>query len=51
MSRIQASSLDISTTRIEGESTARQCSNCASDTATVTGSLRLITSATAANAC
>ena len=51
MSRIQASSVDISTTRIEGESSERACSNCASETAIVTGSEALIASATAAKAC
>ncbi len=48
MSRIHASSVEISTTRIDGESTERQCSNWASETATVTGSQTLIASATAA---
>jgi len=48
MSRIQASSVEISTTRIAGESSERQCSNWASETATVTGSEALIASATAA---
>ena len=48
MSRIQASSVEISTTRIDGESTERQCSNWPSDTAMVTGSEALIASATAA---
>ena len=50
MSRIQESSVVSSTTRIEGDSTERQWSNCASETAIVTGSLTLIASATAANA-
>ena len=50
MSRIQASSVESSTTRIEGESIARQCSNWASETAIVTGSETLIASATAAKA-
>ena len=48
MSRIQASSVEISTTRIEGESAERQCSNWRSETAIVTGSEALIASATAA---
>ncbi len=51
MSRIHASSVETSTTRMDGESSERQCSNCASETATVTGSDALIASATAAYAC
>jgi hypothetical protein len=50
MSRIHASFVDSSTTRIDGDSVERQCSYCASETAIVTGSLSWIASATAANA-
>ena len=50
MSRIQASSVETSTTRTEGGSIARQFSNWASETAIVTGSEAAIASATAAKA-
>ena len=49
-SRIHESSLETSTTRIDGASIARQDSKPASEAPTVTGSLALIASATAANA-
>ena len=50
MSRIHASSLDISTTRTEGDSSERACSNWPSEAAIVTGSEPAMASATAANA-
>jgi hypothetical protein len=50
MSRIQASSVDISRTRTDGGSIDLQRSNWRSEAATVTGSETLIASATAENA-
>jgi hypothetical protein len=50
-SRIHASSLDISTTRIASGSKARALMNWARETPTVTGSLVAIAAATVAKAC
>jgi hypothetical protein len=49
-SRIQESSLDISTTRIASGSIERACTNCAREAPTVTGSPVAMAVATAANA-